>query len=194
MTPQVAITFTTPQEVTDALTAELAEWKTHFVAMSDLVTQHEATIAQLTAERDTFSAKITANIAEIERLVAERVSLTNNKNTLVRGYSKSLAAANAEIHVWACLLTVMALNIGHDAGIEQAKIGAYVVEQISLAMWHANQSGGFVENIDVEAAGNELARMEEAVDRVCDKLHLPRLEDARAWRAILDASERWKEL
>ncbi len=154
----------------------------------------EAKLAAVTKERDTFSAKITANVAEIERLLDERVSLTNNKNTIIRGYSKSLAGAKAEIHVWACLLTVMALNIGHDAGIEQAKIGAYVVEQISFAMWHANQSGGFVENIDIEAGGDELARMEEAVDRVCDKLRLPRLEDARAWQAILDASERWKEL
>lgn len=194
MTPQVAITFTTPQEVIDALREDLAEWKGHFVAMSDLVTQHEATIAQLTAERDTFSAKITANVAEIERLVAERVSLTNNKNTLIRGYSKSLAAAKAEIHVWACLLTTLAINVGFDAGIEQSKIGAYVVERISLAMWHANQSGGFVENIDIEAEGDELARMEAAVDRVIDKLRLPRLEDGKAWQAIIDASDRLKEM
>lgn len=144
-----------------------------------------ALVEQLTAERDSFSAKITANVAEIERLLMMWERCTDNKNSLVCGCSKALAKKDAEIHVWRCLLTTLAIGLGFETGVSQAQIGAWIVEKISLAMWSANESGGFADNIDIEAEGDELERMEAAVDRVCDKLHLPRLEDETAWQEII---------
>ena len=50
--PMVAITFTTPQEVIDALHADLAECRAQFATLADVISQHEATIVRLTDERD----------------------------------------------------------------------------------------------------------------------------------------------
>lgn len=105
-------------------------------------------------------------------------------NDAQRGYHNALADANAEIHVWRCLLTTLAIQEARNAGVPLEKIGAYIVQEIALAMWATNESGGFAEDIDITDEGDELERMEAAVDRACDKLRLPRLESDE-WSKII---------